>query len=118
MKYKSFKYKSSLITDKNGVKIAAPLKYLSNFWRSLEMALIKCKVELSLTWYPNCVLSYLVGDSTDAKRYVPVVTLSTEYNGKLSKLLSKGFKRPVYWKKYQVISSVTYKRNQDIGEKA
>ena len=50
----SFKYKASLIDDtenngtKNGVKIAAPLKYLSNFWRSLEMPLINCKVELSL----------------------------------------------------------------------
>ena len=33
----SFKYKSSFITDRNGVKIALPLKYLSNFWRSLEM---------------------------------------------------------------------------------
>ena len=36
----SFKYKSSLITNKNGVEIAPPLKYLSNFWRSLEMPLI------------------------------------------------------------------------------
>ena len=42
----SFKYKSSFITDRNGVKITVPLKYLSNFWRSLEMPLIKCKVEL------------------------------------------------------------------------
>ena len=52
----SFKYKSSLITNRNGVKIAVPLKYLSNFWRSLEMPLINCKVELSLTWNPNYVL--------------------------------------------------------------
>ena len=42
----SFKYKSSFITNRNGVKIAAPLKYLSNFWRSLEMPLINCKVKL------------------------------------------------------------------------
>ena len=46
----SFKYKSSLITNteadgtKKGVKIAVPLKYLSNFWRSLEIPLINCKV--------------------------------------------------------------------------
>ena len=52
----SFKYKSSLITNRNGVKIAAPLKYLSNFWRSLEMPLINCRVEFSLTCNPNCVL--------------------------------------------------------------
>ena len=60
----SFKYKSSLTTNRNGVKIATPLKYLSNFWRSIEMPLINCKVELSLTWNPNCVLSNLVRDST------------------------------------------------------
>ena len=89
----SFKYKSSFITNRNGVKIAVPLKYLSNFWRSLEMPLINCKVELSLTWNPNCVLSNLVGDSTftrtDAKRYVPIVTLSAQENAKSSKLLSE-----------------------------
>ena len=42
----SFKYKSSFITNKNCVKIVVPLKYLSNFWISLEMPLINCKVEL------------------------------------------------------------------------
>ena len=61
------------------------------------MSLINCKVELSLSWDPNCVLSSLVGNSTftitDAELYVPVVTLSTEDNSKLSKLLSEGFKR-------------------------
>ena len=42
----SFKYKASIIGNtgnngrKNGAKIAVPLKYLSNFWRSLEMPLI------------------------------------------------------------------------------
>ena len=46
----SLKYKASLITNteadgtKKGVKIAVPLKYLSNFWRSLEMPLINCKI--------------------------------------------------------------------------
>ena len=52
----SFKYKANLIggTENNGtknkVKIAVPLKNLKNFWRSLEMPLINCKVELSLKW--------------------------------------------------------------------
>ena len=51
---RSFKYKANIICDtenngtKNGVKIAVPLKYLSNFWISLEMPLINCKVEISL----------------------------------------------------------------------
>ena len=92
----SFKYKSSFITDRNGVKIAVPLKYLSNFWRSLEMPLINCKVELSLKWYENCILSSAGTAATftitDTKLYVPVVTLKTEDNVKLSKLLNEGFK--------------------------
>ena len=71
------------------------------------MLLINCKVELSLSWDPNCVLSNFVGASTftitDAKLYVPIVTLSIEDNSKLSKLLSEGFKRSAYWNKYQVI---------------
>ena len=37
------------------------------------------------------------------KLYVPVVTLKTKDNTKLSKLLSKGFKRPIYWNKYKII---------------
>ena len=88
----SFKYKSNLIGTipnggrKNGVKIAVPLKYLSNFWRSLEMSLINCKVELSLTWNKNCILSSVANDSTfaitDTKLYAPVVTLKTEDNTK------------------------------------
>ena len=59
----SFKYKASIIgtTEDNGtksrVKIAAPLKYLSNFWRLLEMPLINCKVELSLKSYDRCLLT-------------------------------------------------------------
>ena len=100
----SFKYKANLIGNtenngtKNGVKIAVPLKYLSNFWRSLEMPLINCKVELSLEWYAKCVL--IIGNGTAAtfamtytKLYVPAVTLKTEDNAKLSKLLNKRFKR-------------------------
>ena len=103
----SFKYKSSFITNRNGVKIVVPLKYLSNFWRSLEMPLINCKVELSLKWYENCILSSAGTAATftitDTKLYVPVVTLKTEDNAKLSKLLNKGFKRSVYWNKYKII---------------
>ena len=40
---------------------------------------------------------------TDIKLYVPVVTLKTENNAKLSKLLSEGFKRSIYWNKYKII---------------
>ena len=97
----SFKYKSNLIgntaadgpnREKEGLKIVVPLKYLSNFWRSLESPLINCKVDLSLTWSENCGLSNVAGNSTfkitDAKLNVPIVTLSTEDNAKLSKLVT------------------------------
>ena len=107
----SFKYKASIIgnTEDNGtkskVKIAVPLKYLSNFWRSLEMPLINCKVELSLKCFDRCLLT-TANTATftiaDAKLYVPIVTLSIEDNAKLTKLLNEGFKRPIHWSKYKV----------------
>ena len=104
----SFKFKANLIGDtvadgantkKEKVKIAVPWKYLSNFWRSLEMPLINWKIEFSLGWYEKCILSNsgtaATFKITDAKLYVPIVTLRTEHNTKLSKLLSEGFKRPM-----------------------
>ena len=99
----SFKYKLSLSlsTNRNGVKIAVSLKYLSNFWRSLEMLLLNCKVVLSLTCNPNCVLSNLIWALTFIimvpKIYIPIVTLSTEDNAKLSKLLSEGLHKRKNW---------------------
>ena len=98
----SFKYKASIIGNardngrKDGVKIAVPLKYLSNFWRSLEMPLINCRVELSLNWIERCILTVANTEMlkiTDAKLYVLIITLSAEDNVKLSKLVSKGFKQ-------------------------
>ena len=102
---------------KTGVKITVPPKYLSNFWTSLKMPLINCKVDLSLKWIENCVLTTAeIGANTDATGadsatlkiidaniYVPVVTLSVEGNVKLVKQLNEGFKRPVYWNKHKVI---------------
>ena len=66
-----------------------PLKYLSNFWRTLEMSLINCEINLILTWSENCVISNTAANQettfsvTDKKTYVLVVTLSTDDNGKL-----------------------------------
>ena len=86
------------------------------------MSLINCKIELSLKWIENCVLTTSVNANkasfkiTDAKLYVPVVTLSIEDNAKLAKQLSEGFKRPVYWKKYKVISNKPYNENHYIRE--
>ena len=66
------------------VKVVVPLKYLSNFFRSLEMPLINCKIKLNLTWKKECVLSTDAGNAVliidDTKMYVPVVTLSKEDN--------------------------------------
>ena len=95
------------MVQQNGVKIDVPLKYLSNFWRSLEMPLINCKIEFSLKWYKHCIFS-ISGTAaaftiTDTKLYVPIVTLKSEDNTKLSKLLSEGFKRSTYWNKYKII---------------
>ena len=62
------------------------------------MPLINYKAELSLKWYENCILSS-VGTAiiSDTKLYVPIVTLKTEDNAKLSKLLNEGFKSSIYW---------------------
>ena len=97
------------------------------------MSLINCKVELSLTWIENCVVSGgenlnnagAVANAgaaatfkiTDAKLYVLVVTLSTEDSVKLSKILSEGFKRPVYWSKYKVIDNKIVEITDDNAEK-
>ena len=122
----SFKYKANLIGNtensgrKNGVKIAVPLKYLSNFGRSLEMPLINCKVELSLKWYEKCLLTAATTATfkiTDAKLYVPIVTLSIEDNVNLSKLLNKGFKRPIYWNEYKVTLNKIIEIAANNGEK-
>ena len=78
----------------------------------LDSPLINCKAELSLTWSEDCVLSNVAGNSTfkitDAKLYVPAITLSTEGRAKLSKLLTEGFKRSVYWNEYKVIPEQRY----------
>ena len=96
----SFKYKAALLgktadavnntnSSVKEAKIVVPLKYLSNFWRSLEMPLINCKVYLELNWIEDCILSS-AGDSakfaiTDAKLHVPIVTLSTKDSENLTK---------------------------------
>ena len=121
----SFKYKASLLgeaTDADGndrplknAKIVVPLKYLSNFFRSLEMPLINCKIHLELNWNNNGVMcgadTYAGGGNannrettlkiTSVKFYVPIVTLPTKDNVNLTKQLlneanNEGFKRLVY----------------------
>ena len=105
----SFKYKVSLLGNpvldgnitKRSVKVVLPLKYLSNFFRSLEMPLINCKIKLDLTWKKECVLSTDAGNAVfiinDTKMYVPVVTLSKEDNKDFIEQQNKGFQRSIYW---------------------
>ena len=81
-----------------------PLKYLSYFWRTLEMPLINCEVNLILTSPSTCVITDSNGAGTyaitDTKLYVPVVTLSTKENTKFLQNLKSGFKRAINWNKY------------------
>ena len=90
--------------NEKDVEIMVPLKYLSNFWRTLEMPLINCEVNLILTWSSTCVITNSNGAGTfaitDTKLYVPAVTLSTQENTKLLKQLKSGFKRVINWNKY------------------
>ena len=124
----SFKYKTSFTGNtynvgageagydankigKNETEVVIPLKHLSNFWRSLNIPLINCEVDLILTWSKNYVLVHMterdaeghdpaIVASTgleftiiDTKLYVPVVTLSKENDIKLLEHLKTGFKK-------------------------
>ena len=96
------------------------LKYLNNFWRTLEMPLINCKKDIILT----CSVNYLKITGTvanrvpafaiaDTKLYLPVKTLSTQDNVKLLKQLNSGFKRKINQNKYQSKEAIreAYKKN-------
>ena len=109
----SLVYKSELIkgTDNNNVnnvKLVVPLKYVSNFFRLLEVPLVNCKIDLELAWHKDCmissanaaanrVVSFMI---TDTKLYVPIITLSTKDNTNLTKQLNEGIKRTIYWNQY------------------
>ena len=91
------------------VEIIVPLKYLSNFWRTLEMPFINCEISLQLKRSRKCtILAATVASQNpsfqinDTKLYVPVVTLSTQENTKLLKQLESGFKRTINPNKYLV----------------
>ena len=95
------------ISGRVNFEIMVPLKYLSNFWRTLEMPLINCEVELILNWSADCVIIYTNDNNqvptftiTETNLYVPVVTLSTQDNSKLLPQLKNDFKRTIAWNKY------------------
>ena len=112
-------------TEKHDVKIVVPLKYLSNFWRTLDIPLINCEVSLNLIWSKNCVLtSRATIDAVaaqganpaaakidnsknatfkikDCKFYIQEVTLSAKSDNKLLEQLKARFERTVEWNKYR-----------------
>ena len=96
--------KTPVNNNEKDVEIMVPLKYLSNFWKALEMALINCEVNLILTWSSTCAFtnSNVAGTFaiTNTKLYVPVVTLSLQENANFLQQLKSGFKRTVNWNKY------------------
>ena len=113
----------------NETKLVIPLKHLRNFWKSLNIPLINCEVKLNLTWSKNYVLvamaerdaendnpaivapTELEFKITNTKLYVPVVTLSKEYDIKLLEQLKRGFKRTIKWNKYR--SQMTVQSNNN-----
>ena len=128
---KSFDYKTEITgsldageDEKEHVTIAIPLKYLGNFWRSLDIPLINCEITLILSWYKECVLvgrafrgppaaaANRINSPTsakfeinDCKLYVPVVTLSAENDNK------SGFRITIKWNKYMSQMSNQNKNN-------
>ena len=129
--YQSFKYKGAPLgktadTVKNTnsyvkeAKIVVPLKYLSNFWRSLEMPLINCKVYPELNWIEDCILSSTGNTAkfaiTDTKLHVPIVTLSTKDSSNLAKQLNNGFKRSIYWNSYETKPAKVIEEGKNLYE--
>ena len=109
----SFKFKTKITSQTNndgeinGVEIMVPLKYLSNFWGTLQIPLINCEVELILNWSANCVIiSTNVANQnptftiTETNLYVPVAILSTQDNAKVLPKLRSGFNTTISWNKY------------------
>ena len=76
-----------------------PLKYLSNFWRTLKIPLINCEISLQLRWSRNCIVLDGTTNNQNPTIQINVVTLSTQENIKLLKQLESGFKRTINWKK-------------------
>ena len=102
-------------------EVAAPLKYLSNFWKYLDLPLINCRIELDLTWSKYCIISEISrtpevgGDNpvdatltteatfqkSNRKLYVLFVTLPTDDNIKILENIKQGLKITIFWNKYR-----------------
>ena len=104
-------------------KIVVPLKYISNFFRSLELPLINTKLYIELNWTKHSRISDSARDTTfqitKTKLYTPVVTLNTDNNRKLSDILKKGFKVSVFLNEYKskIQPETTGNANENINSK-
>ena len=122
-----FEYKAKLIgstpdnASRLNTEVVVPLKYLSNFLRSLDLSFINCETELYLPWSKECIISEILRTSAirennrvtatetigvtfqinNAKLYVSVVTLSINDNIKLLPNIKQGFIRTISWNKYR-----------------
>ena len=106
----SFNYKTSITgklegnnAEQDDTEIAVPLKYLSNFWGTLDVSLINCEISLTLSWSQNFVVNppiVAINNPTGAALF-SVITLSAEEDNKLLDQLKSGFKRTVKWNKYR-----------------
>ena len=101
------------------IKIVVPLKYISNFFRNLELPLINTKLYMELNWTKFSVLCNQdhnsISQIAKSELYIPIVTLNTEKNNKLSELLSKRFERTVVWNEYKSkIEGVTIPQNDNV----
>ena len=84
------------VGNTKNVEIAIPLKYLSSFWRTLEASIINCDVNLILKWSSSVITNSTSLETiaiTDTKLYIPVATLSAQYNAKPLQQLKCGFKK-------------------------
>ena len=86
------------VADTKSFKIMVPLKYLGNFWRTLEMQLVNCKINVMLTQPLNVCITSSPATNQDTtftiiltKLHILLVTLSTQDNGKLSQHSILGF---------------------------
>ena len=101
------------------VEIMVPLNYISNCWRNLGMFLINCENNLDLNMSKNCIIvvtdvqdQFITFSVTDRKRYVLVVTQSTQDNAKVLDQLKSSFKKTINWNKYQ--SKISKRKTKSI----
>ena len=136
---KYFDYKTKITRRLQGsdtekeLEIVVPLKHLSKFWRTLDIPLMNCEINLILTWSENCVITSKTARDVDpdtdpavaavnnltnatfqikdTNLYIPVVTLSAKNDNKISEQLETGFKTTIKWNKYRSEMTTQTKTN-------